>query len=608
MNLSKFFILITLLSFSHSLSSAQEIKTLAGSGKQGYSGDGNSALDAQLNQPFGVTVGLDGDIYYCDTGNHVIRRISRKNGKIFTIAGTGKQGYSGDGGPPEKAELFEPYELRFHKSGDLFWVEMRNNIIRKIDAHSNTVQTVAGTGEKGFGGDAGPATKAKLNRPHSIQFDAANENLFVCDIGNHRIRKVNLASGKIETWCGNGEKAATESGAPVSPETPLNGPRALDRAPNGDLFLALREGNKVYRIDMKSKKLFHIAGTGKNGFQKAKQPALESKLSGPKGVAISPDGNFVYLADTESHSVRAIDLNSKMMSLIAGDGNKGDGPDSPNPLACQMDRLHGVGVDPVSGDLYIGDTNTHKVRVVSGLSGSSIRKSIGQYSTDDFDFNGRKCRVAKPDKARAGKPWIWRCRFYGAFPSVDEALLADGWHVAWIDVGNLFGAEKAMLAFDAFYPEMMRRYGVSPKPIMEGFSRGGLPAINWTIRHPDKVLGLYLDAAVLDIHTWPKRSSESLWKTCVKEYGLSEESAGEWKGPLSKLQILAKANIPIFITAGSADAVVPFAENSGILESKYRKMGASIQVILKTGCDHHPHSLHDPTPIANWAKALPERN
>ncbi len=604
MNRFVFPAIIAFIFFTSLSAPAQKIKTLAGSGEKAYSGDGAKALSAKLNQPFGVVVGLDGDIYFCDTGNHVIRRVSRKNGKISTIAGTGKAGYSGDGGPAEKAELFEPYELRFHKNGDLYWVEMRNQLVRKLDAKSNIIQTVAGSKKMGFTGDGGPAAEAQLNRPHSIQFDAEYENLFICDIGNHRIRKVNLASGKIETWCGNGKKAVTKDGAPVSPETPLNGPRALDRAPNGDLWLALREGNKLYRVDMKTKQLFHVAGTGKKGFQKAPQMALKSNLSGPKGVAISPDGKLIYLADTESHSIRAIDLSSGKVKLIAGNGTKGDGPDSPDPVACQMDRPHGVGVDPISGDLYIGDTNTHKIRVVSGLPGGSIRKALREYVIDEFKFKGRKCKVSKPDKALPGNPWIWRCRFFGAFPSVDEALLADGWHVVWIDVGNLFGAEAAMKVFDEFHPEMIRRYGLDSKPVMEGFSRGGLPAINWAIRHPDKVRGVYLDAAVLDIHTWPKRSSKSLWKICLKEYGLTQETSGNWKGPLSNLQTLASAKIPVFVVAGGADKVVPFPENSAILEKKYRKLGGPIEVIVKAACDHHPHSLHNPELVRNWANNL----
>lgn len=344
---------------------AATIETVAGTGKEGNTGDNGPALKADLNQPFGVIV-HEGGIWFTDTNNHTIRRIDQKTGVITTIAGTGQKGYSGDGGPAKEATLNEPYELRFDKEGNLWWVERLNHIIRKMDSKTGKVTTIAGTGKQGFSGDDGPADKAQLNQPHSIQFDKDFENLLICDISNNRIRAVDLKTGKITTWCGNGKKDPTPDGAKVGPDVPLKGPRALDIAPNGDLWLALREGNAVYRIDAKTQKLEHVAGTGKQGFTGNGGPAKEATLSGPKGVAISPDGKWIYLADTESHTVRAINLNKTppTLELIAGDGKKGDGPDSPDPLKCRMARLHGIGIDPANGDLYIGDSETHKVRVV----------------------------------------------------------------------------------------------------------------------------------------------------------------------------------------------------------------------------------------------------
>lgn len=345
---------------------AATIETVAGNGEAGYAGDGGPALEATLNQPFGVIIGPDKDIWFTDTNNHVIRKISRQDGKITTVAGNGQKGYTGDGGPANKATLNEPYELRFDQEGNLYWVERLNHIVRKMDKKSGKVRTIAGTGKAGFSGDGGPADKAEMHQPHSIQFDKDYANLLICDISNNRIRAVDMKTGKISTWCGNGTKEATPDGAKVSHEVPLKGPRALDIAPNGDLWLALREGNAVYRIDAKSLRLEHIAGTGKKGFTGNGGPAKEATLSGPKGVAISPDGKVIYLADTESHTVRAINLNHSppTLELIAGDGKKGDGPDQPDPLKCRMARLHGIGVDPDNGDLYIGDSETHKVRVV----------------------------------------------------------------------------------------------------------------------------------------------------------------------------------------------------------------------------------------------------
>ncbi len=335
-----------------------EIATIAGTGERGYSGDGGKATGARLNGPFGVVRGPDGAIYVCDTGNHAIRRVGT-DGKITTVAGCGRKGYSGDGGKATKAELNEPYEIRFDRGGNLFFVEMKNNVVRRVDGRTGVISTVAGTGTAGFGGDGGPAVRAEMKAPHSIQF-GPDGALYVCDIGNHRIRKVDMGTGAITTFAGTGERLPTPDGAKIA-GAPLNGPRAIDFDARGDLWLALREGNRVYRLDMKAGTIHHVAGTGKPGFTGNGGPAKEATLSGPKGIAIGPDGN-VYLADTESHSVRMIDIRRGTLELLAGTGAPGDGPEG-DPLACGMNRLHGIFVD-ADGSVYVGDTSTHRVRVV----------------------------------------------------------------------------------------------------------------------------------------------------------------------------------------------------------------------------------------------------
>lgn len=342
-----------------------EIRTIAGTGEPGYSGDGAAARVAQLHHPFGVEIGPDGHLYVCDMSNHVIRRIDRRTHIITTIAGTpGTHGYDGDGGPATDALMFEPYEIRFDAAGNLFVVEMKNHLVRRIDAVSGVISTVAGSGTKGFGGDDGPATAAKLNRPHSIVLDDSGD-LFICDIGNHRIRRVDAENGIISTWCGTGEPSGPHDGAPISDGTSLKGPRALTVDSKNDLWLALREGNRVVHFDREANVIRHIAGTGKSGFTGNGGPALQATLSGPKGIVIDDQRQLVYLADTESHTVRAIDLREDppVLRLLAGTGEPGSGPDG-DPLNCRMDRLHGIAVDPESGDIFIGDSEAHQVRVL----------------------------------------------------------------------------------------------------------------------------------------------------------------------------------------------------------------------------------------------------
>jgi streptogramin lyase len=290
--------------------------------------------------------------------NHAIRKVTPK-GIISTVAGTGRRGYSGDGGPASKAELNEPYEVRFDQVGNVFFVEMQNHVVRRIDARTQIISTVAGTGQAGFSGDGGPASRAAFRQPHSIQLDR-NGDLYVCDIGNHRIRKVAIKTGIISTFSGTGQKTVTPDGSPID-GTPLNGPRAIDFDAAGDMWLALREGNAVYKLDLKAGTIHHIAGNGKSGFTGNGGLAKDAALSGPKGLSIGRDGN-VYLADTESHSLRMIDVKKGTLELIAGTGEKGDGPEDA-PVQCKMARPHGVFVDH-DGSVFIGDSETHRVRLI----------------------------------------------------------------------------------------------------------------------------------------------------------------------------------------------------------------------------------------------------
>jgi sugar lactone lactonase YvrE len=334
------------------------ITTFAGTGQKGFAGDGGPAVKAQMNNIYGIVTGPDGALYACEIGNHLVRRIGT-DGTISTVAGTGKMGYAGDGGPALQAQLNEPYEIRFDRAGNMFFVEMKNNLVRRVDAKTKVISTVAGTGKAGFSGDGGPAVIAQFSQPHSIQFSPQGD-LYICDIANHRIRKVDIKTGIIGTFAGTGAKGATPDGAKLE-GTPLFGPRALDFDAQGNMWVALREGNMVYKIDMKGGTIHHVAGTGKKGFTGNGGPAKAATLSGPKGISVAPNGN-VYLADTESHSIRMIDVKKGTLELVAGTGVVGDGPDG-DPFKCQMARPHGVFVAK-DGSVFIGDSEAHRVRVI----------------------------------------------------------------------------------------------------------------------------------------------------------------------------------------------------------------------------------------------------
>ncbi|MBG99498.1 MAG: hypothetical protein CMN58_04015 [Solibacterales bacterium] len=345
--------------FESEVSLDEIVYTVAGVGISGAGGDGGSGKEAQLGNPFGVVIGPDGSLYICEVDTHRVRRLDLHTNVISTVAGTGRKGYSGDGGSALEADLNEPYEVRFSQSGDMYFVEMQNHVVRKVDAATGIISTVVGTGEAGYSGDGGKAIKAQLHNPHSIEFDESGF-LYIADIGNHRIRRVELPSGVIDTFAGTGDQAATPNGSPVK-GTPLNGPRAIAFDRQGDMFLALREGNSIYRISMKEKVLHHVAGTGSKGYAGDGSSAKQALLSGPKGISVGSNGD-VYIADTESHTIRRIDLQSGLIETVVGTGNRHDGPDG-DPDQCGLARPHGVFVAH-DGSVYIGDSENHRVRVL----------------------------------------------------------------------------------------------------------------------------------------------------------------------------------------------------------------------------------------------------
>ncbi|MEY3457917.1 MAG: Serine/threonine-protein kinase PknD, partial [Planctomycetota bacterium] len=185
-------------------------------------------------------------------------------------------------------------------------------------------------------------------------------NLYICDIGNHRIRRVDSGTGVITTFAGTGGRGVTPDGASLD-GAPLNGPRALDFDGRDSMYLALREGNALFRIDLSSRTLHHLAGTGKSGYGGDGGPARRALLAGPKGVAVSAGGD-VWFADTESHTIRVYRARRGVIETVVGDGESGDGPDG-DAGKCRLARPHGV---YVSGDgrLFIGDSNNHRVRLL----------------------------------------------------------------------------------------------------------------------------------------------------------------------------------------------------------------------------------------------------
>jgi DNA-binding beta-propeller fold protein YncE len=323
---------------------------LIGNGSPGFS-------DRQINNPYGMVIGSDRALYFCDLDNQRIRRFDLQTRRTTTVAGNGQKGYAGDGGPATDASLNMPHEIQFDSAGHLYIAERDNHVVRKVDAKTRVISTFAGTGSAGFSGDGAGAIRAQLRQPHSIAVDPTRNRLLICDTGNHRVREVGFATGIIESFGGTGERLPTPDGARIG-ATPLNGPRTLafDRA--GNLYLALREGNAIYRVSASTRTVHHVAGTGESGYAGDGGQARAAKLAGPKGLAWSRGS--LYVADTETHVIREIDLQKGLIRTVLGTGRRGDGPE-PEPLRCSLSRPHGVLIDD-RGVLYVSDSEAHRIR------------------------------------------------------------------------------------------------------------------------------------------------------------------------------------------------------------------------------------------------------
>lgn len=228
------------------------------------------------------------------------------------------------------------------------------------------------------------------------------------------------------------------------------------------------------------------------------------------------------------------------------------------------------------------------------------------YQRKDFKLDGHDCILIIPKEAYPGKPWVWRAEFFGAFDYADRALLDRGWHIAYIGISDMYGCPESIEIMEEFYHYMVQTEGMNPRADIFGFSRGGLYSVNYTVKNPQTISTLYLDAPVMNVTSWPGGYGASErypkeWEECKEVYHLTDENALEFAGnPLDKMNLLLAAGVRIMLVAGAADSVVPYQENGAKLADYYQKHGGEIKVIVKPDCDHHPHSLEDPTPIVDY--------
>ena len=354
---------------------AGTITTVAGNGQPGYSGDGGPATAASLLAPCGVAVDATGSLYIADELGGLIRKVT-SGGTITTVAGNGRYGYSGDGGPATGAMLGDPGGVTVDAAGNLYIADSANSRIRKV-IPAGTITTVAGNGQYCYGGDGGPATAASLATPIGVAVDAAG-NLYMADSGNQRIRKIS-PDGTITTVAGNGQGGYSGDGGPATAAS-LNGPSGVAVDAAGNLYISDSYNGRIRKVAT-SGTITTVAGGGRYGYPGDGGPATAASLYYPVGVAVDAVGN-VYIADRDNHRIRKV-TPAGMIVTVAGSGQAGYSGDGGPATAASLNQPWGVAVD-VAGNLYIADSGNSRIREVTPAAVITVVAGNGErgYSGD----------------------------------------------------------------------------------------------------------------------------------------------------------------------------------------------------------------------------------
>ncbi len=333
---------------------AEKIVLVAGGGRLEKDAP---AVECALREPFGVEFNAAGEMIIVEMtkGERVLK--VDKASILHHIGGTGTKGYSGDGGPAILAAVNGIHNLVIPASGDLLLADSFNHTLRKIDAQTGIITTLAGNGKKGIAGDGGPARVAQFSTLIQIALDPAGKHLFIADIGNKRVRKIDLASGIITTVAGNGQGGVPVDGAEAV-NAPLVDPRAVTPDKAGGFYVLERNGHALRYVDAAGR-IKTVVGTGAKGLSGDGGPALQATMSGPKYTLLDRDGT-VLICDAENHVIRRYDPKTGVITRVAGTGKAGAAGLDGDPLQCELRRPHGVTIGP-DGALYITDSYNDRI-------------------------------------------------------------------------------------------------------------------------------------------------------------------------------------------------------------------------------------------------------
>ncbi len=336
--------------------SAGTSSVFAGSATTGFAGDGGAATSAAVDNPLDVAPDAAGNVYIADTFNERIRKVDT-SGNISTIAGTGAQSSTGDGGPAASATVNRPDKLTVDSAGNIYIGDSASNNVRKIDA-SGIISTIAGRGPTAVG-DGGAAASSSLQTPSGAAVDASG-NVYIADTSNHRIRRVDAVTGNISTFAGTGTVGNTGDGAAASSAL-LRSPRGVAADASGNVYIADTGNHRIRRVDASTGNIAAFAGTGSGGNTGDGAAATSATLNSPSGVAVDASGN-VYIADTTNNRIRRVDTAGDI-AAFAGTGTAGSTGDGGAATAATLTLPSGVAAD-ASGNVYIADTSNHRIRRV----------------------------------------------------------------------------------------------------------------------------------------------------------------------------------------------------------------------------------------------------
>lgn len=356
--LHKLFLSLIVVLFVTSLCQADEKLVLVAGGGTGEE-DGTPGPKAKLNAPFGVEFYKNGPLFFfVEMYSNKFRAFDGKN--VHTIAGTGEKGRTD--GPAEKATLNGPHSLSIGPDGRVYIADTWNHCVRVFDPQAETITTVIGTGEKGFSGDGGPGDKATFNELYDALWDKQGKLLYMVDLKNARIRTWDPATKIVKTFAGNGQKGTPKDGTPAL-EAPLNDPRAVAIDSKGNVYILERGGNSLRVVDATTGKIKTVAGTGKKGPLTADGLGLQATFSGPKFLWCDSADN-VLIADSDNHCIRKYTPADGILTLVAGTGKAGSAGLNGPPKEAQLNQPHGVYEAP-DKSLYISDsTNNRVLRIV----------------------------------------------------------------------------------------------------------------------------------------------------------------------------------------------------------------------------------------------------